>query len=331
MVQKENIRISVIIPVYKVEKYLRQCVDSVLNQTYRNVEVLLIDDGSPDKCPQICDEYSRKDLRVKVIHKENGGLSSARNAGIQVATGEYAIFIDSDDYWKEETGLQKLVERIEKTKADVLSFGYEKYEEASGKCTPYFTGDLIYYFSSGNKNAQLDEMTKNNLYIASACNKLIKLSLLRKLPFQNGMVSEDIEWCARLLTKAEALDFLNLNFYCYRQREGSIAHSISEKSCIDLKNAIIGSAKIAEAAEQDIRNYVYRYVAYQFSTFIAVQAFTKEFQKNCIKELRPYTYVLQYYGISKKTQYMYIGTKIFGLRLWCKIIKSTKGIWDKLR
>lgn len=327
----DDLKVSVIIPIYKVEKYINQCIDSVLNQTYKNIEVILVDDGSPDNCPDICDNYAKEDNRVKVIHKENGGLSSARNAGIQEATGEYAIFIDSDDYWKEENGLQKLVERIEKTKACVLSFGYEKYDEDTGRCTPYFESDLVYHFPSGNKNAQLDKMTKSNLYIASACNKLIRLNLLKELPFQNGMVSEDIEWCARLLAKADALDFLNLNFYCYRQREGSIAHSISEKSCIDLKNAILGSAKIAETAEQDVRNYVYRYVAYQFSTFIAVQAFAKEFQKDCIRELEPYTFVLKYYGKSKKTKYMYIGTKVLGLNLWCKIIKSTKNIWDKLR
>ena len=90
--------ISVIIPVYKVEKYLNKCVDSVLNQTYKNLEIILVDDGSPDKCPEICDEYAKKDDRIKIIHKQNGGLSDARNVGIEKSTGEYITFIDSDDY-----------------------------------------------------------------------------------------------------------------------------------------------------------------------------------------------------------------------------------------
>lgn len=90
--------ISVIIPVYNVEQYLDRCVQSVLNQTYRNLEILLVDDGSPDRCPQMCDEYARQDSRVKVIHKENGGLSSARNAGLEIVTGNYIGFVDSDDY-----------------------------------------------------------------------------------------------------------------------------------------------------------------------------------------------------------------------------------------
>ena len=105
--------ISVIVPVYNVEKYLCQCVDSILGQTYRDLEVILVDDGSPDGCPRICDEYARKDGRVKVIHKKNGGLSDARNAGLEMAGGEYVIFVDSDDFWKDESVLSRLVEIFE--------------------------------------------------------------------------------------------------------------------------------------------------------------------------------------------------------------------------
>ena len=96
-------KISVIIPVYNVSQYLHRCVDSVINQTYSDLEIILVDDGSPDDCPIICDEYSKKDARVKVIHKPNGGLSSARNAGLDIATGEYVGFVDSDDWIEEDT------------------------------------------------------------------------------------------------------------------------------------------------------------------------------------------------------------------------------------
>ena len=91
-------KISIIIPVYKVEKYLDKCVESVVNQTYKNLEIILVDDGSPDNCPKMCDEWAEKDKRIKVIHKENGGLSDARNFGIEKATGDYLMFLDSDDY-----------------------------------------------------------------------------------------------------------------------------------------------------------------------------------------------------------------------------------------
>ena len=100
-------KFSVIIPIYKVEQYLRQCVDSVLAQTYTDVEIILVDDGSPDSCPAICDEYAKKDSRIKVIHKPNGGLSDARNAGLDMAQGEYVLFLDSDDWWDDKDALRK--------------------------------------------------------------------------------------------------------------------------------------------------------------------------------------------------------------------------------
>ena len=106
-------KISVIVPVYNVENYLRRCVDSIINQTYKNLEIILVDDGSPDNCPVICDEYAQKDSRIKVIHKENGGLSSARNCGMDMATGEYIGFVDGDD-WIESDMYKFLIENAEK-------------------------------------------------------------------------------------------------------------------------------------------------------------------------------------------------------------------------
>lgn len=106
-----NPLISVIVPIYNVEKYLVRCVDSIVNQTYKNLEIILVDDGSPDRCPQMCDDYAEKDSRIKVVHKKNGGLSDARNAGMAVATGEYISFIDSDD-WIETSMFELLLNNI---------------------------------------------------------------------------------------------------------------------------------------------------------------------------------------------------------------------------
>jgi glycosyltransferase involved in cell wall biosynthesis len=111
IMNNETIKISVILPIYKVEKYLKKCVDSVLDSTYKNLEVILVDDGSPDACPQICDDYAKSDSRVIVIHKENGGLCSARNAGLAVASGDYISFIDSDDSISQD-GYQFAVNQI---------------------------------------------------------------------------------------------------------------------------------------------------------------------------------------------------------------------------
>lgn len=125
MKKKDMPTVSVIVPVYKVEPFLEECIDSILNQTFDDFELILVDDGSPDNCPKICDEYARTDKRVVVIHKENGGLSSARNAGLDVAKGRYVLFVDSDDYVKKEL-LSTCVQKIQETNADIVRFGYTK-------------------------------------------------------------------------------------------------------------------------------------------------------------------------------------------------------------
>lgn len=325
-----DLLISVIVPVYKVEEYLTECVESIVNQTYKNTEIILVDDGSPDNCPLMCDEFAKKDSRIKAIHKVNGGLSSARNAGINSASGDYIIFIDSDDYWLLTDGLEKLVRRIEATEADILSFGYVKLSE-NGEIKPYFNKTVGYEFIKDNKQKQLEQLTKQNLFIASACNKIIKTEILKDTVFKAGVVSEDIEWCARLMGKARSFDFLHINFYCYRMRSGSISHSISDKSCIDLKDAVLGCIRAGENADSETKESLYRYTAVQLASFIAVQAYAKNFQRECIKQLSNYKYILRYFEGNKKVKYMYIGTKIFGLKLWCFFIRKTKFLWDRLR
>lgn len=117
--------ISVVVPIYNVENYIKKCVDSILSQTYKNLEIILVDDGSPDNCPQICDEYAQKDSRIKVIHKENGGVSSARNIGMENARGKWIAFIDADD-WIEEKYFEKMLDRVKTNDADIVLCGYNR-------------------------------------------------------------------------------------------------------------------------------------------------------------------------------------------------------------
>lgn len=324
-------KVSVIIPVYKVEPYLRQCVDSVLNQTYRDIEVILVDDGSPDNCPRICDEYAARDSRVIVIHKDNGGLSDARNAGVSHASGDYGIFIDSDDYWDNSDCLAHLVSRVNESKCDVLSFSYYKLEEASGQITRMLQLEADMPANISGKAEQLDYLTGRSLYIASACNKLVRLSLLRELPFEKGRVSEDVEWCARLMSAARSFDFACDLVYCYRQREGSIAHTTNQKTCVDLCDATLGCAKIAWEGAPALQPYFYRYAAYQLAAFIAVQAFAETVPKACIQKLTDYQWLLAYHGGSKKVKYLYIVCRMIGFRNTCRLVRMTKAIWDKRR
>ena len=130
------IKLSFIVPIYNVEPYLRKCVDSLLAQDYSDYEIILVDDGSPDGCPKICDEYAAAHKNVRVVHRPNGGLSAARNSGIEVAKGEYICFVDSDDYW-EPNVIGRLMEQIERDDLDVLRFKDQNVNEKCEVFNPY--------------------------------------------------------------------------------------------------------------------------------------------------------------------------------------------------
>ncbi len=134
----ENPKVSIIVPIYNVEKYLDRCMDSLLNQTLKDIEIIMVDDGSPDNCPQMCDEYAKKDSRVKVVHKKNAGLGFARNSGLDVVTGEYVAFVDSDDY-VEVDAYRILYTEAEKSDADYVCCGYNRIKD--GKCVWKYTGE----------------------------------------------------------------------------------------------------------------------------------------------------------------------------------------------
>ena len=314
-------KISVIIPIYNVGFYLQECVNSVIKQTYKNLEIILVDDGSTDECPNICDTYAKQYSNVKVVHKQNGGLSDARNVGILNSSGDYLLFLDADDFWKDSTAVQSLVDRINITHADLLNYSYIKYYEDLKKYINYFE-DLEPLPLDFNKLESIQYLLDNNLYIASACNKLIKKSLFEDgdLYFVKGIYSEDIDWCLRLLIKAESVDFICDNFYCYRQRSGSITHTINDKKCHDLANNILKCFSLVNKSES-LQDVLYKYVAYQYGTFFITQAVAENYQSECINELSKYKWVLKYHSNNKKLIILNIMVTLFGYKLSCKIIR----------
>ena len=220
--------VSVIIPVYKVEPYLRQCVDSVLAQTYRNLEIILVDDGSPDGCPAICDEYAAKDARVRVIHKENGGLSDARNAGIRAATGEYLLFLDSDDYLENKCSyITDVIDFILRTRLDVYFFTAIQENPAHSRwhprylCTTHSRKHFLLktFFSVPYQAAWL--------FIARRT-----FILSNNLFFETGILHEDEEWMPRVLLKNKSLvGVISFPLYVYRtERPNSIVNTRTEKN-----------------------------------------------------------------------------------------------------
>lgn len=212
--------ISVIIPVYNVEKYLVECVESVLNQTYKNLEIILVDDGSPDRCPEMCDEYARKDSRVKVIHKKNGGLSDARNAGIDVATGEYISFVDSDDYVSEDM-IGVLYERAVQTQADLTFCSIEKVDENGKRISLENVGTSVYDRNEFWENKYYQQQSASTV----AWNKLYKKHIFYKLRYAVGRIHEDDIILLKVIEKCNIIATVQQGRYMYRQRNDSIMHT----------------------------------------------------------------------------------------------------------
>lgn len=225
----KTVKLSIVVPIYKVESYLCKCVDSLLNQDLlkEEYEIILVDDGSPDCCPAICDEYAKAHDNVKVIHRKNGGLSAARNSGIKVAQGRYVQFVDSDDYL-EPNVLKTLVEKMEIDDLDILRFNYQIVNDR-------------YVVFEPNKVSKpfvdyLDEVCNGLVFLTErlgfgcyAWQFILRRELLQDCVFKEGVYFEDIDWTPRLLLKASRVNSTDLIVYDYLIREGSITQSVDQK------------------------------------------------------------------------------------------------------
>lgn len=212
-----NPLISVIVPIYNVEKYLARCVDSIVNQTYKNLEIILVDDGSPDLCPQMCDDYAEKDSRIKAVHKKNGGLSDARNAGMAVATGEYISFIDSDDYVSDDF-FECLLDVMNKENSDIAECSVVKFYEDNR--FDEFNDDLL----ENTYDAQdaMSALIAENPFHQHVWNKLYKTELVKDIPYAVGKLNEDEFWTYQVFGRASKVAKLNKTMYYYFQRSSSI-------------------------------------------------------------------------------------------------------------
>lgn len=206
--------ISVIIPVYKVEQYLDECVNSVRNQTYRNLEIILVDDGSPDNCGAMCDEYARQDSRITVIHKTNGGLSDARNAGMKIAKGSYWFFVDSDDFIHLCT-IELLVKEAERTGADIVMAGTH----------PFLDGQSCTQEPPDGKAERLSQVEAMRRFAQNdwgAWGKLYRREIHSGIWFPYGKIHEDEAIVFRILQRCTSFVQLEDGLYFYRKRAGSI-------------------------------------------------------------------------------------------------------------
>ena len=278
-------KLSVIIPVYNVERYLRQCLDSILVQTFTDIELIVVDDGSTDQSGKICDEYAEKDSRIVVIHKKNGGLADARNAGLDVISGEYIAFVDSDD-WICPQMYETLLRYQEKTDADIVSCKIHFFSD-DGKINdvwPKIEQDYIY-----NKRDFIDHFFPDikRSIMPSVCNKIFKKIVFETIRFPLGRRYEDAYIQLDIYDSAKKIAIINEPLYEYRKRSGRITDQVPYEHYLDQLAFSVRHLSFFEASElkqqceyalaQVVKHYQIAYFAQKYG------------QSEWKEELRPYS------------------------------------------
>ena len=231
--------ISIIMPVYNVEKYIRRSLDCVVNQTYTNIEIILVDDGSPDNCPAISDEYAEKDSRVKVIHKENGGIGSARNAGMAVATGDYLIIFDPDDYVALDV-CEKTAEAAVRYDADIVVFNYKKIDEDGNvikkinRTSPIELPDNETKFTTGELFERI--VSVDSEISGFTWNKLIKREKIKDMRYiEERIASEDLLFMQRIAQRLERIIYIPDELYFYIMHPSSASNAASSDDITEMQ------------------------------------------------------------------------------------------------
>lgn len=295
-----DIVVSVIVPVYRVEKYLRQCIESILGQSFTGFELILVDDGSPDNCPLICDEYAQKDQRIKVIHKKNGGLSETRNIGLLQSAGKYVVFVDSDDYWQCREMLSELTSFVSEAgdEYDFVNFNSVYYYQKINllKKFPLYP---VMATASKDKKIIISSLAKHGIFPVGAWTKFIRRDFLidKGIFFKKGITAEDIPWFLEILTKCESCKFINEYYYVYRkQSEESISSSFSEKKYENLALSVISAAEdIKNMSDISLRNALLSFVAYEYCILMGiVNHFPRPERRKQLDVLQKYRWLLDY-------------------------------------
>ena len=310
-------KVSFILPIYNVEKYLSECIQSILNQTYKDFEVLLVDDGSPDYCPILCDEWARKDNRIKVFHKSNGGLSDTRNYGLEHAQGDYVVFVDSDDFWVNKDCLENLMNVH--PECDFIGFNcsYYYYDTKTFKKWVAYDESLS---KPTDKDTVLCSLVASGTFPMSACLKIIKRKSLSEinLHFIKGLLSEDIPWFINLLEGAKKCMFINDYIYAYRQGVvGSISNSFSVRNFNSILRIIDNELQKLEGRtfNEKTKDYIKSFLAYELCICLGgLGQLEKSVRNEYYEKLKPYKWLLKFCQ-NPKVKKVSILNSLVGFRL----------------
>lgn len=312
-----NKLVSIIIPVYNVEKYLSECLDSVIAQIYDNLEILLIDDGSTDNSGKICDKYAQKDSRIKVIHKENGGVSSARNLGLDIAQGEYIAFIDSDDF-VDRAYIEKMYNKLETTEADLVFCKYANYIDEKIECVKEnLPENLIIDKATGQDGRDfiLRPFTLKNYLFFSIWRVLYKSSLIKNIRFQIDIkVGEDLLFLLQAVIDARKISFFYGELYFYRLNRNSVMHCYKKDYLQSQLHLYWGLKKIFDTIDDKTSRKVFYIYAcllcyYVFSNELKIKQVNKKKKIQQIRRSELYKYFtlkngIRIYGLKRKIKFL---------------------------
>ncbi len=328
--QEEHILISVIVPVYKVETFLCECVESILTQNYRHLELILVDDGSPDGSARICDNYAVQDPRVRVIHKANGGASDARNVGLAAACGEYIIFVDGDDYWGDEGALERVVNILltEGRGVDLLYLDCTYVTPNGIKAkAPYDISRI----NGRRKVEALEYLIAEDRFIVTPWSKFIRRAVLtdNNITFKKGIRSEDYDWNFELLRHCRTLRAIDQNFYFYRVWGGSVTSNISTQHLFDIWGIIVDwyTKLPTKVSDPEERGLYMDFVAYIYGVLLSlIYRADGESRQRLIGLMRPYAHLMHRTrsGKMKKASMLY---RLLGFSLTWRAL----GLFNRLR
>lgn len=257
-------KVSVVVPIYNMEKYLGRCVDSILAQSYSNIEVILVNDGSKDSSAEICDRYAEKDSRIKVLHKTNGGLSSARNAGIDVASGDYIGFVDSDDFVSPDM-YKLLVERLENSGCEIANVMYVRADE-EGNTTP---SKVPHNTDKEISALQFTRELMLHTGDVSVCTKLFRAEIFNDLRFPEGKLNEDLLFMLDVFCKVNKVAYVAHIGYYYFIRGGSTSSGYG-KALIDMVDNSLTAKKIVDSAYPSLRKETARFALFQHMAYLLI-------------------------------------------------------------
>ncbi len=316
-----DLKLSVIIPVYNSEKYLRPCVESITAQSYKNIEVILVDDGSTDSSPRLCDTLAEQDGRIVVIHKENGGTSSARNAGLDVASGDYVTFMDNDDFWNNKNAILEITSYLSESGADVLFHENTVYWQDTDKMIAPVLRCNREKVVNKSKNDALSSIIGSGIFsLYCVWAKVIKRSVIEEnqIRFPDGMRNEDTYFCSILLLKARCFDFYDKSFYVYRKGHtgAQTLAGVKYSHLRDLQFVIKDiSKRIDNLSDSEERRVLRSYLAFPYAVLIGQIPLSDDDKiKKDIPFIKSYVSLLEFdiHPSVKKIKLFY---KIFGFSL----------------